>query len=158
MSSRVGIGYDVHQLVAGETLILGGVTIPHDKGTAGHSDGDVLSHAIADALLGAASLGDIGAYFPSSDETIAGISSLKILRTVTGVLEQEDYRIGNIDTTIILQAPKLASFLPEIKTRLQQVLHITADAMSIKATTTDHLGFTGRGEGIAVMAVALVNR
>ena len=158
MNTRVGIGYDVHQLVTGETLILGGVAIPGEKGILGHSDGDVLSHAITDALLGAAGLGDIGTYFPSSDESIAGISSLEILRTVHKLLSQEDFRIGNIDTTIILQTPKLASYFPEMQLQVSRALHIEKGAISVKATTTDHLGFTGRGDGIAVMAVAMVYR
>ncbi|MCF7804155.1 MAG: 2-C-methyl-D-erythritol 2,4-cyclodiphosphate synthase [Candidatus Marinimicrobia bacterium] len=158
MTVRVGIGYDVHQLVPERDLVLGGVTIPSDKGVLGHSDGDVLTHAIADALLGAANLGDIGEHFPSSDDNIAGISSLEILKKIRQKILNTGYEIGNIDATIVLQEPKIAGYLPQIKANLSEILTIEQSLISIKATTTDHLGFAGRGEGAAAMCVASLRK
>jgi len=156
MTQRVGIGYDVHQLAGGRPLILGGVEIPAEKGVVAYSDGDVIAHAIADALLGAANLGDIGRVFPSDDPSIAGISGAAILEKVREMLEKHDYSVVNIDVTLILQIPKIASYVSEMKTNLCNYLDVEYGAISVKATTTDHLGYAGRGEGVAAMAVALV--
>ncbi|MBS1270898.1 MAG: 2-C-methyl-D-erythritol 2,4-cyclodiphosphate synthase [Candidatus Marinimicrobia bacterium] len=156
MNQRVGIGYDVHQLGEGRSLILGGVEIHAEKGVVAHSDGDVIAHAIGDALLGAANLGDIGQVFPSNDPSIAGISGSAILQKVRDMLDEHDYSIGNIDVTLILQTPKIASYVSEMKTNLCNSLGVESGAISVKATTTDHLGYAGQGEGIAAMAVALV--
>lgn len=156
MNPRVGIGYDVHQLVPERPLIIGGVEIPFEKGVLGHSDGDVLTHAVCDALLGAANLGDIGTHFPSEDEDLEGISSLVILKKVAGLIEQENFHIGNIDASIILQAPKLSMYMTEMQRNLAGNCAVSDEQVSVKATTTDHLGFTGRGEGVAAMAVALL--
>jgi len=153
---RIGLGYDVHQLVENRPLTLGGVSIESDKGILGYSDGDVLSHAIADSLLGAANLGDIGKYFPSSDHANENISSLKILEHVQNLLLENEFSIENIDTTIVLQQPKLAPHFVSMAEKISTALNIPVSAISIKATTTDHLGFTGRDEGIAALAVALI--
>lgn len=155
---RVGIGYDVHKLVSGETLILGGVKIPHGKGLAGHSDADVLLHAIMDALLGATALGDIGKHFPDTDPVYKGISSLKLMEDVGALLDEKGYKIGNIDATIVAQSPKLAPYVSEMRRNVARVLGIDEDRINVKATTTETLGFVGREEGIAAEAVVLVNK
>lgn len=154
---RIGTGYDVHRLTEDRLLILGGVTIPYEKGLLGHSDADVLVHAIMDALLGAAALGDIGKHFPDNDPKYKGISSLKLLTHVREVLEQHGYLVGNIDSTIVAQAPKLAAYLPQMAENIAAVLGIETSQVSVKATTEERLGFTGSGEGIAAQAVCLLN-
>jgi len=154
---RIGTGYDVHRLTEDRLLILGGVTIPYEKGLLGHSDADVLVHAIMDALLGAAALGDIGKHFPDSDPEYKGISSMKLLAHVRALLEQNGYLVGNIDSTIVAQAPKLASYLPQMMENIAKVLGIDSSQVSVKATTEERLGFTGSGEGIAAQAVCLLN-
>jgi 2-C-methyl-D-erythritol 2,4-cyclodiphosphate synthase len=158
MAYRTGIGFEVHQLAEGRKLILGGVDIPWKKGVLGHSDGDAVTHAICDALLGAASMGDIGQHFPSSDSNFEGISSLRILEDIAAKLHANGYSIENIDCTIILQEPKLAGYLETMKTNLAEVSGIDVSCISVKATTTDHLGYAGRGEGIAAMSTALISR
>jgi 2-C-methyl-D-erythritol 2,4-cyclodiphosphate synthase len=155
---RVGIGLDVHALAAGRRLVLGGVEIPHNAGLAGHSDGDALIHAIIDALLGAANRGDIGQWFPSSDQRWAGADSLEMLRSVVTTLTAEGWRLGNVDATVIAQAPRIGPHIPAMRERLSAALALPDDAVSIKATTTDHLGALGRAEGIAAQAVALLVR
>src|SRR4051812_10402515 len=155
---RVGIGLDVHALAPGRRLILGGVEIPHDAGLAGHSDGDALVHAIVDALLGAAARGDIGQWFPSSDQRWAGADSLDLLQTIVIILQAEGWQIGNIDATIVAQQPRIGPHIALMRERLSAVLGIPVDAVSVKATTTDHLGALGRAEGIAAQAVALLVR
>lgn len=154
---RIGTGYDVHRLTEGRLLILGGVTVPYEKGLLGHSDADVLVHAIMDAMLGAAALGDIGKHFPDSDPAYKGISSLKLLAHVRELLEQHGYSVGNIDSTIVAQAPKLASYLPQMVKNIAGVLGIEENRINVKATTEEQLGFTGSGEGIAAQAVCLLN-
>ena len=153
---RVGMGYDVHRLVEGRDLILGGVQIPYEKGLLGHSDADVLLHAIMDALLGAAALGDIGKHFPDSDEAYKGISSIRLLEKVGELLEEHFYFIGNIDATVIAQRPKLAPYREEMRENVAKALGISADQVSIKATTEEGLGFTGTGEGISAQGIALL--
>ena len=153
---RIGTGYDVHKLVEGRKLILGGVEIPYEKGLLGHSDADVLLHAIMDALLGAAALGDIGQHFPDTDPEYEGADSLKLLAEVGKILRDAGYQIGNIDATVIAQRPKLMSYLPEMRQNVAGALGIDVSQVSIKATTEEHLGFTGRGEGISTQAVALI--
>jgi len=153
---RIGHGYDVHRLVEGRKLILGGVEIPYDKGLLGHSDADVLTHAIMDALLGAAALGDIGKLFPDSDPTYSGADSIKLLEHVCAVLKGRGYGVVNVDSTIIAQRPKLAPFIDEMRCVLAEAMDIRKDCVSIKATTEEHLGFTGEGLGIAAHAVALI--
>jgi len=155
---RVGIGLDVHALAAGRRLILGGVEIPHDSGLAGHSDGDVLVHALIDAILGAAGRGDIGQWFPSSDQRYAGADSLELLRTVVDTLRAEGWQIGNVDVTVVAQRPRIGPHIEAMRTRLAPILGVPPDAVSVKATTTDHLGTLGRAEGIAAQAVALLVR
>lgn len=155
-SMRIGHGYDVHRLVEGRKLILGGVEIPYEKGLLGHSDADVLLHAISDALLGAAALGDIGKHFPDTDPRYKGADSLELLRQVGVMLREEGYTVGNIDSTILCQAPKLASHIPAMRQNIASALGIDAGAVSVKATTEEKLGFTGSGEGIAAHAVALI--
>lgn len=150
---RAGIGYDVHRLVEGRDLILGGVKIPYEKGLLGHSDADVLLHAVMDALLGAAALGDIGRHFPDTQEEYRGISSLELLRRVGELLERELYLIENIDATIIAQQPKMAPHIPQMKKNVADVLYLREDQVNIKATTEEGLGFTGQGEGISVQAI-----
>ena len=154
---RVGMGYDVHKLVADRLLILGGVTIPYEKGLLGHSDADVLVHAIMDALLGAAALGDIGKHFPDTDNKYKGISSLELLRHVKELIDKECYVIGNIDTTVIAQRPKLASYLPQMVANIAGILQVSENQVNIKATTEEGLGFTGSGEGISAQAICLLN-
>lgn len=153
---RIGQGYDVHRLVTGRKLILGGVEIPHSLGLLGHSDADVLLHAICDALLGAAALGDIGKLFPDNDPKYEGISSLLLLQEC-GKRLQNDYKIANIDATVIAQQPKLAPFIPEMRERIAETLGLETGKVSVKATTEEKLGFTGREEGIAAMAVVLLD-
>ena len=152
--TRTGIGYDVHRLVEGRRLILGGVDIPHPTGLDGHSDADVLCHAIADALLGAAGLPDIGHYFPPSDESIRGISSLEILRRVTALLTEKGARINNIDATLIAERPKILPHVAAMKTNIAAATGLRPDCVGIKATTNERLGFPGREEGMCAMAVA----
>jgi 2-C-methyl-D-erythritol 2,4-cyclodiphosphate synthase len=153
---RVGMGYDVHRLVEGRKLILGGVEIEYDRGLLGHSDADVLLHAIMDALLGAAALGDIGKHFPDTDEKYSGISSLKLLTHVGDLLRSKGYAIGNIDATIIAQKPRMASHIDGMRLNISRTLGIDMDSVSVKATTEEGLGFTGRGEGISSMAIASI--
>ena len=151
---RIGTGYDVHRLEEGRKMIIGGVEIPFEKGLLGHSDADVLVHAVMDALLGASCLGDIGQHFPDTDPAYKGVSSMLLLEHVAKLLEENHYRVGNIDAVIIAQRPKLASYIPEMRNLVAGDLQIESDAVSIKATTTEKLGFTGREEGIAAEAVA----
>ena len=153
---RIGMGYDVHRLEEGRKLILGGVEIPYEKGLLGHSDADVLVHAIMDALLGAAALGDIGKHFPDTDPKYKGISSIFLLEHVGKLLEEHCYIIGNIDATIIAQHPKLAPYREEMTENIAKALKIRKDQICVKATTEEGLGFTGRGEGIASQAIALI--
>lgn len=150
---RVGMGYDVHKLVEGRDLILGGVKVPHTLGLLGHSDADVLLHAIMDALLGAAALGDIGKHFPDTEEKYKGISSMKLLEYVEALLEEKGYVVGNIDATIIAQKPKLRPFIAEMEKNVAQVLKISEEQINIKATTEEGLGFTGTEEGISSQAI-----
>ncbi len=153
---RIGTGYDVHRLVEDRALILGGVVIPYEKGLLGHSDADVLLHAVMDALLGAAALGDIGKHFPDSNETYRGISSLELLKEVKTLLDNELYIVENIDATIIAQKPKMAPYLQEMRANIAEVLQIDISQVNVKATTEEGLGFTGSGEGIASQAVCLL--
>lgn len=153
---RIGHGYDVHRLVEGRKLILGGVEIPYEKGLLGHSDADVMVHAVMDALLGACAMGDIGRLFPDSDPAYEGADSLKLLDNVMERLFEKGYRVGNVDVTIIAQAPKLMPYIGQMAENLAKHLKIGTDRVNVKATTEEHLGFTGSGEGIAAHAVALV--
>ena len=153
---RIGHGYDVHRLVEDRKLILGGVEIPHEKGLLGHSDADVLAHAISDALLGAAALGDIGGMFPDNDPQYKGADSLKLLSAVVAAVRRKGYTIGNIDATVLAQRPKLRPFIDEMRRNLASACNIDIDCISVKATTEEHLGFTGRGEGISAHAVCLL--
>ena len=155
---RIGQGYDVHRLTPGRKLILGGVEIPFDRGLLGHSDADVLTHAVMDALLGAAGLGDIGRHFPDSDSAYAGADSLRLLACVMELLARNGWRVENVDCTIIAQRPKLAAHLPAMETNLARVMGVLEDQVNVKATTEEGLGFTGAGEGIAAQAVALLTR
>ena len=155
--SRIGTGYDVHRLTEGRKLIIGGVEIPYEKGLLGHSDADVLRHAIMDALLGAAAAGDIGLHFPDNDPAYEGASSLMLLRKVGGILTNKGYYINNIDATIIAQAPKMRPYIDEMRENIATVLGIPVDRVSVKATTEEHLGFTGRGEGISAQAVCSID-
>ena len=152
--SRFGMGYDVHQLVEGRKLIIGGVDIPFEKGLLGHSDADVLLHAISDALLGAAALGDIGKHFPDTDERYKGADSLKLLEEVGRRLAEKGYTVGNVDATIVAQKPKMAPHIPVMRENIARVLHVDVDRINVKATTEEHLGFTGSGQGISAYAVA----
>ncbi len=158
MKTRIGIGFDVHPLKENIDFWLGGIHIAHNKGAAGHSDADTLIHAIIDALLGAANLGDIGSHFPDTSKDYKGIDSKILLKKTNELLKKSGFFIGNIDTTICLQKPKIAPFIPEMKKTLAEVLEIHEGDISIKATTTEKLGFVGREEGIAVYAVALINQ
>lgn len=153
---RVGMGYDVHRLTEGRKLILGGVEIPWEKGLLGHSDADVLVHAVMDALLGAAALGDIGKHFPDTDPAYKGISSILLLRHVTELLKKHGYTIGNIDATIIAQKPKMASHILKMRENMAETMGISVDCLNVKATTEEGLGFTGREEGIAAQAICLL--
>jgi 2-C-methyl-D-erythritol 2,4-cyclodiphosphate synthase len=156
LSLRVGTGFDVHQLVAGRALIMGGVTIPYERGLLGHSDADVLLHAIADALLGAVALGDIGKHFPDNDPAYKGADSRILLRSVIARVAAQGWQVGNIDTTIIAQAPKMAPYIAQMRANIADDCHVALDCVSVKATTTEHLGFTGRSEGIAAQANVLL--
>ena len=155
---RVGHGYDVHRLVEGRALILGGVTVPFDRGLLGHSDADVLTHAVMDALLGAAALGDIGKLFPDSDAAYAGADSIALLERVTALLREHGWQVGNVDATVVAQAPKLALYIPDMRRRLAEAMGLDVACVSVKATTEERLGFTGSGEGMAAHAVALIER
>lgn len=150
---KVGIGYDVHALVEGRPLILGGVEIPYDRGLLGHSDADVLIHAIMDSLLGALALGDIGAHFPDHDPRYRGISSLALLEQVMKLIQAQGYRIGNMDSIIVAERPKLAPFIPQMRVNLARVMNLDETRVSVKATTTERLGFAGREEGIVAQAI-----
>ena len=153
---RVGMGYDVHKLTEGRKLILGGVEIPYEKGLLGHSDADVVVHAIMDALLGAAALGDIGKHFPDTDPAYKGADSLALTREVAAILTRHGYKLGNIDATLLCQAPKLAPHIPAMRQNIADAFGVDISAVSVKATTEEHLGFTGEGLGIAAHAVALI--
>ena len=153
---RIGHGYDVHRLVEGRKLILGGVDVPYVKGLLGHSDADVLLHAISDAILGAIGEGDIGKHFPDTDPAYKGADSRKLLRHVMDLAERKGYRIGNVDATIVAQRPKLAPFIQQMRQNIAQTLGTEEDRVNVKATTTEELGFAGRGEGIAAYSVALL--
>ena len=154
---RIGQGYDVHAFAEGRTLILGGVTVPYERGLVGHSDADVLLHAICDALLGAAALGDIGKHFPDTDPVYSGADSRKLLRNVAGLVSQHGFKLINIDSTVIAQAPKLAGHIDAMRENIAKDLALSLSDVSVKATTTEKLGFTGRGEGIAAMAIVLLD-
>ena len=155
---RIGHGYDVHRLVEGRKLIIGGVEIPYEKGLLGHSDADVLTHAVMDALLGAAALGDIGKHFPDSDEKYKGADSIALMRHVVALLRDRGYKTENIDCTIIAQRPKLASYIPKMKACLADAAGVGEDQVNVKATTEEGLGFSGEGLGIACHAVALIDK
>jgi len=156
MKYRAGTGYDVHRLEAGRPLILGGVSVPYDKGLLGHSDADVLVHAVMDALLGAAALGDIGRHFPDTDPRYKGISSIKLLVYVGNLLRESGYAVGSIDATVIAEKPKIAAYIDEMRANIAEALRVDIQNVSIKATTTEGLGFTGRGEGIAAQAAVMI--
>ncbi len=157
MTMRIGHGYDVHRLVEGRKLILGGVEVPHTLGLLGHSDADVLTHAVMDALLGAAALGDIGRHFPDTDPAYAGADSLKLLDHVVELLEKKGYQVGNVDATILAQKPKLAPYIEKMRDNLAARMKVEPDQVNVKATTEEKLGFTGAEEGIAAHAVALLS-
>jgi len=160
-TTRVGIGYDVHAFAlpdAGRPLMIGGVAIPHDRGLAGHSDADVLLHAVVDALLGAAALGDIGTYFPSSDARWQGASSADFLAHTVALLAAAGWRIENVDATVVMEAPRLGPHVPAVRAAVAGMLQVSGDCVSVKGKTTDRLGFTGRSEGVACYAVALISR
>lgn len=154
---RIGHGYDVHRLVEGRPLILAGVTIPYEKGLLGHSDADVLAHAVSDALLGAAALGDMGKWFPDTDEAYKGADSLLLLQEVCKKIKEQGYTIQNIDATVVAQAPKLSPYIAEMRARLAKACGLTEQQVNVKATTEEHLGFTGAGQGIAAHAVCLLD-
>lgn len=156
MNMRIGHGYDVHRLNEGRALVLGGVTVPHTMGLDGHSDADVLIHAIMDALLGAAAMGDIGKLFPDTDDAYLGIDSTILLRRVTEAISFKGYRLGNLDTTIIAQRPKLAPYIPEMREQIAKTMNVDPSQINVKATTEEHLGFTGNEQGIAAHAVCLL--
>ncbi len=158
MDLRIGHGFDVHAFAEGRRLVIGGVDIPHGKGLAGHSDADVLLHAVCDALLGAAGFGDIGRHFPDSDPRYRGIDSRKLLRHVVELLKAGGWRVGNVDATIIAQAPRMAAHIPAMQAHIAEDLELDPEAVNVKATTTERLGFTGRGEGIAAEAVCLLTK
>ena len=155
---RIGHGYDVHRLVTGRKLILGGVDIPHETGLLGHSDADVLTHAVMDALLGAAAMGDIGHLFPDNDPAYAGADSLALLRHVSALIREKGWQVGNIDATVLAQAPKLAPYREQMRANIAEMLETDVSRVSVKATTEERLGFTGSGEGMAAHAVALLER
>jgi len=156
MSLRVGQGFDAHQLVPDRRLVLAGVEVPHDRGLEGHSDGDVVYHAVCDAILGALAEGDLGKHFPSSDESLRGIDSAILLERVVARMEARGFRLGNLDATLIAQAPRLASHQPQMEKNLAALLRVTPDRVNLKLTTTDHLGALGRQEGVAALAVVLL--
>lgn len=158
MKIRVGLGYDVHQLAEGESLWLGGILIPHYKGTIAHSDGDVLIHAVCDALLGAAGLRDIGSYFPDTDTAFKNVDSKQLLSKVVQMLEEKGFDIGNVDCTISAQQPKLKAYIPDMIATLAVIMKLDKGDVAVKATTTEKLGFEGREEGISVHAVVLINK
>lgn len=158
MKMRVGMGYDVHRLVEGRKLIIGGVEIPYEKGLLGHSDADVLLHAIMDALLGAAALGDIGKHFPDNDDRYKGISSLELLRQVGKLLDEKNYVIENIDATIIAQKPKMRPYIDEMRKNIADTLKLDIDRVNVKATTEEGLGFTGKKEGISAQAICCISK
>lgn len=153
---RIGQGYDVHQLVEGRPLIIGGITIPYEKGLLGHSDADVLLHTVADACLGAIGAGDIGKHFPDTDPEFKDADSAKLLQYIWAIVKKEGYSLGNADCTIIAQSPKMAPYIEEMRGRIAELLDASIDRINVKATTTEKLGFTGRGEGIAAQAVVLL--
>jgi len=153
---RVGFGYDVHRLVAGRPLILGGIEVPHELGLLGHSDADVLLHAVCDAMIGAAALGDIGRHFPDTSPEFKGISSLVLLRRTADLIREKGYRLKNIDSTIVAQKPRLLPFIPQMVAKISDTVGVPADCVNIKGKTTETLGFAGREEGIAAYAVVLV--
>ena len=155
---RIGHGYDVHRLVEGRRLILGGVDIPWERGLLGHSDADVLTHAVMDALLGAAGLGDIGRHFPDTDPAYAGADSLKLLAHVVALLRERGFTVGNVDATVLAQRPKLAPHIPQMRDNLARAMGVDPGQVNVKATTEEGLGFTGSGEGMAAHAVALIER
>lgn len=155
---RIGHGFDVHQLVEGRKCIIGGVDIPHEKGLKGHSDADVLLHAVCDALLGAAALGDIGKHFPDTDPRFKGIDSRDLLRHVAALIKEKGYRVVNVDATVIAEAPRLAKHIVAMCANIASDLDVDTDCVNVKATTSERLGFTGRGEGIAAEAVCLIER
>lgn len=158
MKFRVGHGYDVHRLVEGRDLIVGGVKIDYDKGLLGHSDADVLLHAVADAVLGAAAMGDIGKHFPDTDEKFKGADSLMLLKNVVDKISEKGYRISNIDATVIAQAPKMSSYINKMRENIAGVCNIDIDDVNVKATTEEKLGFTGSGEGISAHSVCLIEK
>ena len=158
MNFRIGYGYDVHRLAEGETLWLGGVLIPHHKGTVAHSDGDVLIHALCDAMLGAAKMGDIGSHFPDTSADFKNIDSKILLEKTNRLIASKNFRVGNLDVTIAAQKPKLRPFIPEMEETIARILDVDPDVVSIKATTTEELGFEGREEGISVHAVVLLEK
>ncbi len=155
---RIGIGFDAHRFSMGRKLVLGGVEIPFELGLEGHSDADVLTHAICDAILGAIGESDIGNHFPDSDSRYKGVSSLVLLEQVRALSNSRDFKIENIDSTVVCERPKLSAYIPQMKEKLSSVIRVSEDSLGIKATTTDSMGFTGRGEGIAAYAVALVKK
>ena len=155
---RIGHGYDVHRLVEGRRLILGGVDVPWERGLLGHSDADVLTHAVMDALLGAAGLGDIGRHFPDTDPAYAGADSLKLLAYVVALLRERGFTVGNVDATVLAQRPKLAPHIPQMRDNLARAMGVAPGQVNVKATTEEGLGFTGSGEGMAAHAVALIER
>lgn len=156
--TRFGMGYDVHRLVEGRKLILGGVEVPYEKGLLGHSDADVLLHAITDALLGAAALGDIGRHFPDTDPRFEGADSRKLLRHAMGMLKEKGYEVGNVDATIVAQRPKLAPYIEKMRDNIAEDLGVEKDQVNVKATTEEKLGFTGSGEGMSAYAVAGIEK
>jgi len=156
--TRFGMGYDVHRLVEGRKLILGGVDVPYEKGLLGHSDADVLLHAVSDAILGAAALGDIGTHFPDMDERFQGADSGKLLAEVVRLVRAEGYTIGNVDATIVAQAPKLLPYIPRMRENIARLLGVAVGDVNVKATTEERLGFTGSGEGMSAYAVAGIER
>lgn len=155
---RIGHGYDVHRLVEGRRLILGGVDVPWERGLLGHSDADVLTHAVIDALLGAAGLGDIGRHFPDTDPAYAGADSLKLLAYVVALLRERGFTVGNVDATVLAQRPKLAPHIPQMRDNLARTMEVGPEQVNVKATTEEGLGFTGSGEGMAAHAVALIEK
>lgn len=158
MSSRIGFGYDVHQLAEGEELVIGGITIPHTKGTVGHSDADVLLHAICDAMLGALALGDIGQHFPDTSDVYKGIDSKILLQKVVELINDKGYAVGNVDSTIAIQQPKMAPHIAAMQSIIAGILRVEVDHISVKATTTEKKGFVGREEGVEAYAVVLLNK
>ena len=155
---RIGTGYDVHRLVEGRNLVLGGVKIPFEKGTLGHSDGDALTHAIADAILGALALGDIGQHFPDTAPEFEGVYSIDLLKHVASLIKEKDFVVFNVDSTLILQRPKVMGYIPEMRQKLAEALEISPERVSVKATTTEGMGMTGNGDAVAAQAVCLLSK